>query len=82
MEEREGEKGVAITFRWPSKVAILQAESAELEVTAADAHWVHALVTELGKSRGSAQLELALLLVNLALTTGKAALVAFSTANA
>merc|ERR1719197_2059660 len=60
----------------PAEVARVQAQRPNLRVPAAAAHQTHALRADLRHGRRAAHLELALLLVNVALSAGGAVLVA------
>lgn len=75
VRKRAGGRRGRRTLSAPGEVAGLEGERAELEVPAAAAHDVHALLAELGHRARAARLELALLLVDVAAATGRAALV-------
>ena len=73
---------MARTLRAPRKVARLEAQRAVLQVATANANRVHLVLAHLGHGSGTSDLILSLLLVDVAATTGEAALVARITANA
>lgn len=81
-DRQEGKYARQRTLSAPRVVARLEAQRAVLEVAAANANRVDLVRAELGHRRRTSNLILALLLVNVAATTGEAALVSGVTANA